>query len=579
MIEIKAVKAIDINGCEVAIRGSISQSNGVYSLQVEILNECSLKEIVLFDAPHNMSTVTNIYGEGYQKLAQYGGNLDKLEPIGYYTDYDHYHMPKNEEYNTVYNYAIFSTLNDTLLIGATSSYRFRVEIRFNSKRMVIAQIMEGLHYKKGDTIQLEKMFIACSNDRNQLLRDFGQLIEKEHPMRRYCEEPVGWCSWYCIGPNISEKKIFNELKIIKDKMPQLKYIQIDDGFQPYMGDWLDVSDKFDRSMKEICADIRSAGFEPAIWLAPFIASAKSKLFQNHPDYFVKDIDGNPLCSSDVTFGGWRDAPWYMLDATNPEAAKYIYDVVHTVYHEWGVKYYKLDANVWGALPFGNRYDKNATAIEAYRLGMEAVWQATGDDAFILGCNAPMWPSLGLVSGMRVTGDIIRKPHWMMKLAQECFHRNWMNNVLWVNDPDCLTLHSAVNRPINTIMKPFAWITKSNRKYKYNNIYVRASGGLVLSGDYVGLYSNKDIDLVKRIIDAPSIAAQFDEEYEIGKICYDDKIEYCVFNNTTKPKRYSVEVPSGYRITDMYKNKPIKCEGNAYEFKLSKYDAAWLKLEK
>lgn len=86
-------------------------------------------------------------------------------------------------------------------------------------------------------------------------------------------------------------------------MPQLKYIQIDDVFQPFMGDWLDVSDKFNRSMKDICSDIKKAGFEPAIWLAPFIASEKSNLLKKHPDYFVKDTEGNPLCSSNVNLKG------------------------------------------------------------------------------------------------------------------------------------------------------------------------------------------------------------------------------------------------------------------------------------
>lgn len=158
----------------------------------------------------------------------------------------------------------------------------------------------------------------------------------------------------------------------------------------------------------------------------------------------------------------------MLDATNPDARKYIYDVVYTIYHEWGVKYYKLDANVWGALPFGTRFDQSATAVEAYRLGMKTIWQATGPDAFVLGCNAPMWPSLELVSGMRITGDLVRTSLCMMKLSQECFPRNWMNNVLWLNDPDCITLHGAFSNRLNSIVKSFSWLTNSNKKYRYNN---------------------------------------------------------------------------------------------------------------
>lgn len=165
------------------------------------------------------------------------------------------------------------------------------------------------------------------------------MIFKNHPVHKYFEMPVGWCSWYCIGPDISENDIFENLKVIKEKTPELKYIQIDDGFQPFMGDWLETSSKFNRPMKEICNDIKKAGFEPAIWLAPFIASPKSRLFKEHPDYFIKDENGNPLCSGDVTFGGWRDGPWYMIDGTNPNALKYIYNVVHEIYQNWNVRYF------------------------------------------------------------------------------------------------------------------------------------------------------------------------------------------------------------------------------------------------
>lgn len=74
--------------------------------------------------------------------------------------------------------------------------------------------------------------------------------------------------------------------------------------------------------------------------------------------------------------------------------------------------------MWGALPGGNRFNENATKIEAYRMGMEAVLEGAGTDSFILGCNAPMWPSLGLVHGMRVTGDISRSWPKIKMLARE-----------------------------------------------------------------------------------------------------------------------------------------------------------------
>ena len=75
----------------------------------------------------------------------------------------------------------------------------------------------------------------------------------------------------------------------------------------------------------------------------------------------------------------------MLDGTNPAARQYLTHVFKTMREEWGVKYFKLDANMWGALPFGQRFEKNRTCVEAYRIGMKAILEGAGSDSFLLGC--------------------------------------------------------------------------------------------------------------------------------------------------------------------------------------------------
>lgn len=51
-----------------------------------------------------------------------------------------------------------------------------------------------------------------------------------------------------------------------------------------------------------------------------------------------------------------------------------------------MNYFKLDANYWGALQGGKHYQDNATRIEAYRRGMEAVLRGCDDETVVLGCN-------------------------------------------------------------------------------------------------------------------------------------------------------------------------------------------------
>ena len=115
----------------------------------------------------------------------------------------------------------------------------------------------------------------------------------------------------------------DNLAAIARDAPQLKYVQLDDGYQPAMGDWLETGKAFGGDVQGVLQAIRKQGFEPAIWVAPFIAEAGSHVFQQHPDWFMKGDDGKPLPADQVTFQGWRRGPWYALDGTNPEVQKHL----------------------------------------------------------------------------------------------------------------------------------------------------------------------------------------------------------------------------------------------------------------
>ncbi|NIP98251.1 MAG: alpha-galactosidase, partial [Akkermansiaceae bacterium] len=73
---------------------------------------------------------------------------------------------------------------------------------------------------------------------------------------------------------------------------------------------------------------------------------------------------------------------YMLDGTHPGARDYLRHVFRTMREEWQCRYFKLDANMWGALPFGRRHDPQATRVDAYRAGMQAIRDGAGEGSFI-----------------------------------------------------------------------------------------------------------------------------------------------------------------------------------------------------
>lgn len=522
---------------------------------------------------------STVYAEGYQMLHQTHMKYKEISPDIGTMDKDHYKLPQTKGCFTAYNYIYFEENGRVLLLGASSCRSYRTEIRINQDAVKLVQILEGRKLESGAELELESYVIIEGTDRNEALEEFAGYIHANHPKRGFREVPDGWCSWYCYGPVITEGAINKNLKHAKLHFPELKYIQIDDGYQPHMGDWLEQTKKFRHKMKDICLNIRNEGFEPAMWVAPFIASEKSRVFKNNPGWFIKDESGAPLCAEKVTFRGWRDAPWYFLDPTHPEALAYIKSVFSIMKHEWKVDYFKLDANCWGALPFGIRFNNDVTSVEAYRTGMEALWEVCGEDTYLLGCNAPLWPSLGAVNGMRVTNDIDRSIGSVKGLSMQCFPRNWMHGNLWINDPDCLVqvdMKTGIMASFSLKSKKAEKRTGNEAMYRYAAAFIRASGGMVLSGDRLYSLSKYDIGILMKLIGSERTAAKFNPDYSVGTIETEKYADYLLFNEGKEPKTFKLAVPGTY--LNMFEDKETT-SNDVFSVALDGEDAGWYRLKK
>jgi alpha-galactosidase len=495
-----------------------------------------LREVVLFDIPLSESPTTTLYGEGFQMLTQTGGTLG--EPVNYsqYTDARHYKLPQPTDARVFYGMMTLSPPTDGhKLFAFTSCRRFAGQFYLRKSSLQVIVDTEGLILRPGETWQLEEFTFRSGTGREQLLVELAQRIALNHPPifqpRFRKTPPTGWCSWYCFGPRVTAQQVLDNLESIAKHAPQLKYIQIDDGYQPAMGDWLETGAAFGGNVQGVLKQIRARGFEPAIWVAPFVAEEKSHLFAQHPNWFVKDAAGKPLRSDLVTFGGWRRGPWYALDGTHPEAQKHLANVFRTMRQEWGCTYFKLDANFWGAIHGGHFHDPRATRIEAYRRGMRAILRGA-QDGFILGCNHPLWPSLGLIHGSRSSNDIKRTWDRIKSTARQNLSRNWQNGRLWWNDPDAVCLMGEL--PLD--------------EFQFHATAIYASGGMVLSGDDLTTISPERLEMLRKLLPPTGVAAKFeDDSLSIGMIDSGSVRRVCLFNWEDQPKTFRFKL---HRFSDI-----------------------------
>lgn len=302
----------------------------------------------------------------------------------------------------------------------------------------------------------ELLMVAIGIDPHELWERYLDVAAREMGARVKQETPVGWCSWYHYFALISEKAVRANLEEMKKRKDDLgiEVFQIDDGYS-VTGDWLEWNDKFPSGPQAIARDIAAGGFIPGLWVAPFICSRGSNIYKKHKDWLLHNDKGKPVLVGLNPW--WKGKAFYALDLTNPQALGYVERVMKQV-KDWGYRYVKIDF-VYAALLPGKRHDPTKTGLEAYRAGLDVIRKTLGNDIFLLGCGAPMLPSVGMVDGMRVSADVAQ--YWKLRLsraisvapfdpaAENAIHgticRSAMHRKWWINDPDCLLVRKSKSR--------------------------------------------------------------------------------------------------------------------------------------
>lgn len=293
-----------------------------------------------------------------------------------------------------------------ILAGAVTAFRSMTYFKLVKKGRFHSLIMHQPHIKEGMTP--EEVIVLTGDDWRELMIQYAETTAKKMGVSPIAAEKnlTGYCSWYYYYANVTEND-FNEnlealAKAHKDSPFAPQVVQIDDGYQPFQGDWLKCNNRWKSPMKEVAAKIMAADMTPGIWLMPFLASTASETFRNHPEWFVKDADGNALAMK-----GWSPEPdhlWCCLDSTIPEVREHLKYVFRTL-HSWGYDYFKMDG-LGFCMPEGKYSDPSVTPLEAFRMGLKAIREAV-PDSFLLGCCPPFMACLGFVDSCRIGPDTSR----------------------------------------------------------------------------------------------------------------------------------------------------------------------------
>jgi alpha-galactosidase len=324
--------------------------------------------------------------------------------------------------------------SDSFVIGALKSTIGHVYFKIDDERISVHLRYFGRKFENWTAIE---PIVVLNLGTDVGLPYYAQLVAKENNVDFSSQNPVGWSSWYHYYLDFDYEKMMLDLERSKNLKLGYEVFQIDDAWEVDIGDWV-PNEKFP-SLREIANKIAEYGYTPGIWLAPFSISETSSVYKEHKEWLVRDENGIPV----VAYENWNKKI-YALDTTHPEALEWLKNIFISM-KESGFDYFKIDFLFAGAIQ-GKRY-LPVSPIEAYQSGLRAIRSAVGN-SFILGCGAPLLPSVGLVDGMRIGADTA--PFWNASgpdigypnayfAIRNVITRSFMNNVFWWNDPDCLML--------------------------------------------------------------------------------------------------------------------------------------------
>jgi alpha-galactosidase len=423
-----------------------------------------------------------------------------------------------------YHGCSFATLRKgkqvTLLAGMMEDRAFsRIEWRSERRGRGYLSFLPELSSNKISGVRTLMDLVVLTGEEEAVYEGWASAADGFGPVEPG-ESLSGWTSWYDHYEKVTEADVLRVLDSWQRLSLPPGVIQIDDGWQQAVGDWLRVKPTFPRGMAPLAADISKAGMEPGLWVAPFIAEGSSLLFAEHRDWFLTDDAAEPLAAGNNPFN-WSGY-FYALNIYHPEVKTYLRTLFSTIVKQWGFRFLKLDFLYAAAL----RLPEGKTRGEVMRDAVAFLREISGE-AKLLGCGVPLASAAGLVEYCRVGADVALRwedrrlralgyPERVSTLnaLRSTISRRGLDGRFFLNDPDVFLLRD--------------WNSDLNEQERFtlflcNHIF----GSLLFTSDDPGRYDEATLALFrsgyplrkKHGLRMNRIGECFEIEFSIGTLCY------------------------------------------------------------
>lgn len=446
--------------------------------------------------------------------------------------------------------------------GFLETARFTTGVEVNVPRRRFerwAAVVDGdrIPLRPGTRLELPPLWLAAGDDGWALLAAWAAACGAAMQARVAARAPLGWCSWYYYFTAVRERDVLDNLEQLRALRSRIRceYVQVDDGYQRAIGDWLESNEKFPHGMRWLAQRIQGAGFDAGIWLAPFLVRPESRLFAARPEWLLRTASGRLRSACwNPAWGLARSA--YALDTSRDDVCDWLRELARTIVHQWGYRILKLDFLYAAALP-AVRANPDVTRAAALRRGLQAIREGAGEDAFLLGCGCPLGPAIGIVDGMRIGPDVAPFwENWISRRLNRGRHgvatahalrnvltRAFMHRRLWLNDPDCLLVRSGETQLSADEVRSLATA-------------IALTDGMFVLGDRLDTLTGERLAWIERVLPLLGGTARVEDLFtspfpERLRASYAEGEAAAVFNFGARSGDRAVAIPSGRVATEVW----------------------------
>ncbi len=227
----------------------------------------------------------------------------------------------------------------------------------------------------GESFQTPEAIMSFTGQgMNQLSQQMGELYLEHlvNPTFKNQDRPILINNWEATYFDFDEAKLMTIVQ--KAKEVGIEMFVLDDGWfgkrnddTTSLGDWDVNPEKFPDGLGHFSQQVHDLGMKFGLWFEPEMISMKSKLYDEHPEWMIGDPNATLIPSRHQ----------FVLDMSNPDVIKYLYEKIDSVINETNLDYIKWDMNrnitdmyssnldADAQLEFGHRYIQGVYTL--YRL--------------------------------------------------------------------------------------------------------------------------------------------------------------------------------------------------------------------